>query len=150
MQPDIIPGQYFVLMRGNGATPTEVFTAVCGITTKNFTGQINTNDTFVPDCDNPEDVPIRRVTATGKQFDLGAEGTLNRSNLQDMWNALGTKGNWRLLFTEPEDDQVFQGYWEGRFLMNNFAVTAETGPFANISLQFLSDSDVELTEVTPT
>lgn len=150
MQPDILPGQYFVLLKGNGATPTEAFTAVCGITTKNFTGQINTNDNFVADCDNPTDVPIRRVTATGKQFDLSAEGLMNRSNVQDMWNALGTFGNWRLAYTEPENDEVFQGYWQGRFLMNNFQLGAPQGENTTLSLQFLSDGDVALTEVTPT
>lgn len=148
-QPDIIRGTYFVLMLGDGATPTEVFTALCGITTRRFTGQVNTNDVFTRDCADPVNVPVRRVIATGKQFDLSGEGTLNRANLEVMWAELGNISHWRYLFTEPADDEVYQGYWGGSFMMTNFEVTAEDADFANISIQMASDGDVLFTEVTP-
>jgi hypothetical protein len=38
-QPDIIRGTYFSLMLGDGAGP-ETFTALCGITTRDFTHQV--------------------------------------------------------------------------------------------------------------
>lgn len=148
-QPDIIRGTYFSLMLGDGATPTEVFTALCGITTRSFTGQVNTNDVFTRDCAVPTDVPVRRIIATGKQFDLSGEGTLNRANLEVLWAELGVISHWRYLFTEPTDDEVYQGYWEGSFMLTNFQVTAEDENFANISLQMASDGDVAFTEVTP-
>lgn len=147
-QPDIIRGTYFSLMLGDGAGP-EVFTALCGITTRNFTGQVNTNDAFTRDCADPVNVPVRRVIATGKQFDLSGEGVLNRALLADMWGELGLISNWRLVFTEPSDDEVFQGHWSGAFMLSNFAVTAEDENFATISIQMVSDGDIVFTEVTP-
>lgn len=145
-QPDIIRGTYFSLMRGDGAGP-EVFTALCGITTRSFTGQVNTNDQFTRDCADPENVPVRRVIATGKQFDLSGEGVLNRAFLADLWAELGDISNWRLVFTEPADDLVYQGYWQGAFMLSNFQVTAEDENFAQISIQLVSDGDVEFTAV---
>src|SRR5687767_12424786 len=104
-QPDIIRGTYFSLMLGDGAGP-EVFEALCGVTTRNFTQQANTNDVFTRDCAAPEDQPIRRLIVTGKQWSLSGEGTLNRANLADLQAAWGVTRNWRYLFTEPADDEV--------------------------------------------
>lgn len=148
-QPKIIRGTYFSLMLGNGATPTEVFAALCGITTRTFTGQVNTNDVFTRDCALPENVPIRRVIATGKQWELSGEGVLNRSDLEAIQAELGAISNWRLLFTEPADDEVYQGYWAGAFMLTNLQVTGEDANFANISITLTSDSEVLFTEVTP-
>lgn len=145
-QPDIIRGTYFVLMQGDGGGP-ETFVGLCGITTRDFTGQVNTNDVFIRDCADPENVPVRRVIATGKQWDLSGEGTLNRAQLADIQAALGVIGNWRLVFTEPTDDLVYQGYWAGAFMLNNLKITSSDENFATISIQLVSDGEVEFTEV---
>jgi hypothetical protein len=81
-QPDIIRGTYFVLMHGDGGGP-ETFVPQCGITTRDFTGQVNTTDVFTRDCADPVNVPVRRVIATGKQFDLSGNGVLNRALLAE-------------------------------------------------------------------
>ncbi len=147
-QPDIIRGTYFSLMLGNGAGP-EDFTALCGITTRSFTGQVNTNDVFTRDCALPENVPVRRVIATGKQWSLSGEGVLNRADLERIQAELGAISNWRFLFTEPTDDEVFQGHWGGAFMMTNLQVTGEDENYANISIQLESDGEVVFTEVMP-
>lgn len=149
-QPDIIRGTYFVLAKGNGATPTEVFTALCGFKTRTFRGQVNTNDVFTRDCDDPENVPIRRIIATGKQWTITGEGELNRSNIDDVQSGLNVIDNWRFLWTEPEDDEVFQGYWQGAFMLVNFEITGGDENFATVSITLESDSEVTFTEVTPT
>jgi hypothetical protein len=147
-QPDIIRGTYFSLLMGDGAGP-EVFTALCGISTKSFTAAVNTNDQFTRDCDTPEDVPIRRVIATGKQWDLTGEGVLNRSNLEMILDAQAVVKNYRFLFTEPADDEVYQGYWAGPAMLTNLQVTAEDENFANISINLVSDGEWIWTPVTP-
>lgn len=148
-QPDIIRGTYFSLMMGDGATPTEVFTALCGVTTRSFTQQANTNDTFIRDCADPEDTPIRRLIVTGKQWSLSGEGTLNRSQLSDLNAAWGVTKNYRFLFTEPSDDEVFQGYYMGPAILTNMTVTGGDEEYATLSLQFESDGEWAFTEVTP-
>jgi hypothetical protein len=148
-QPKILRGTYFSLMLGDGATPTEVFTALCGITTKNFTHQANTNDVFTRDCADPENIPVRNLIITGEQWDLTGEGVLNRENLADIQAVVGGFANWRYLFTEPTDDEVFQGYYGGRAALTSFQITAEDENFANISITLASDGAWAWTPVTP-
>lgn len=147
-QPDIIRGTYFSLMLGDGATPTEVFTAICGIRTRNFTHQSNTSDVFTRDCADPENVPVRNLIVTGSQWDLTGEGVLNRANLEDLQAADdGQPHNFRYLFTEPADDEVYQGYYAGAGIITNFAITAEDENFATISLTIASDGPWAWTSV---
>ena len=147
-QPDIIRGTYFSLMLGDGATP-EVFAALCGVTTRSFTQQANTSDTFTRDCADPEDVPIRRLIVTGKQWSLSGSGTLNRSNLADIQAALALTKSWRFLFTEPADDEVYQGYYSGPAILTNITITGEDSAYATISLSIESDGEWTFTPVTP-
>jgi hypothetical protein len=140
-QPDIIRGTYFVLAMGNGATPTETFTGLCGITTRTFTDQINTNDQFTRDCADPEDAPIRRLIRTGRQWSLTGEGSLNRENYDTILAAQGVTKNYRFYYTEPADDEVFRGYWQGPAMLVNTTVTGSDDEFATISLQIESDGE---------
>jgi predicted secreted protein len=138
-QPDIIRGTYFVLAMGDGGTPTETFEALCGINTRTFNYTANTNDQFTRDCADPENVPVRNAIVTGEQWELSGEGSLNRSQLQDIEDAKGQPKNYRFYYTEPSDDEVFRGYWEGRFILNNFSITGADENFATISVSFVSD-----------
>lgn len=147
-QPDIIRGTYFSLMLGDGAT-TETFAALCGVTTRSFSQQANTNDSFVRDCVDPEDVPIRRLIVTGKQWSLSGEGTLNRANLADIQAAHGVTMNYRYLFTEPAADRVFQGYYAGPAILTNITINSEDTAFATLSLSLESDGEWVWTTVPP-
>jgi hypothetical protein len=148
-QPDIIRGTYFVLAMGDGATPTETFTGLCGISTRSFTQQVNTSDQFTRDCADPEDIPIRRLITTGRQWSLSGEGSLNRAQLDMINAAVGITKNYRFYYTEPADDEVFQGYFEGPAKLVNQAITGGDENFATLSLQFESDGEWEFTTVTP-
>lgn len=145
-QPDIIRGTYFSLMLGDGGGP-ETFIALCGISTRNFTEQTNTQDVNTRDCADPENVPVRRIIATGKQWDLTGEGQLNRSNLALLQAASGQVKNYRFVFTEPADDLVYQGYWSGAAMLTSLQVTAEDENFANVSITLASDGEWTFTEV---
>lgn len=147
-QPDIIRGTYFSLMIGDGEV-SETFAALCGITTRSFTQQANTSDTFIRDCADPEDVPIRRLIVTGKQWSLSGEGSLNRAQLADIEAAFGTTVNYRFLFTEPSDDEVYQGHYSGPAILTNMTITGGDEEYATISVQFESDGAWVWTTVTP-
>lgn len=147
-QPDIIRGTYFSLMVRTGTGP-DVYTALCGISTRTFTAGVNTNDQFTRDCANPEDVPIRRAIVTGKQWDLSGEGSLNRANLETIIDMQAVTENYRFVFTEPADDEVFQGHWTGPAILTTLTITAEDENFAQISINLVSDGAWTWTEVTP-
>jgi len=146
-QPDILRGTYFSLMLGDGGGP-ETFTALCGITTRNFTHQHNTNDQFTRDCADPENVPVRRLIVTGEQWDLTGEGTMNRANLATIQAADdGQTHNWRYLFTEPATDLVYQGYYAGPAIMTNLQLNSADESFATLSITLASDGAWTWTEV---
>ena len=146
-QPDIIRGTYFSLMLGDGQ-PTETFAALCGITTRNFTDQHNTNDQFTRDCALPENVPVRRLIVTGQQWSLSGDGTLNRADLADIQAAKdGQPHNWRFLFSEPTDDLVFQGYYAGPAILTTLTITGADDAFATISINLESDGEWTWTTV---
>jgi hypothetical protein len=132
---------------GDGGSPTEVFTGLCGITTRSFTDQVNTSDQFTRDCDNPEDRPIRRLITTGQQWSLKGEGSLNRAQLAMVQAAQGVTKNYRFFFTEPSDDEVFQGYYEGPAMQINLTITGGDAEFATISLSYESDGQWTWTTV---
>lgn len=144
-RPDIIRGTYFILAMGDGAEPTEVFTALCGITSRNFTDQINTTDIFNRDCADPEDEPVRRLQVTGRQWSITGEGQLNRENIDSIIAAHGLTKNYRFYWTEPAGDEVFRGYFEGPFKLINRGITGNDEEFAQISIQLESDGEVTWT-----
>ena len=147
-QPSILRGTYFSLMARTSTGP-DTYTALCGISTRSFTAGVNTNDQFTRDCADPEDVPIRRAIVTGKQWDLTGEGTLNRANLETILGLQAITENYRFVFTEPDDDEVFQGHWTGPAILTNLTINAEDESFATISIALVSDGEWTFTEVTP-
>jgi hypothetical protein len=147
-QPKIIRGTYFSLM-ARTATGPDVYTALCGVTTRTFTAGVNASDQFTRDCADPEDVPIRRRIVTGKQWTLAGEGSLNRDNLETILGLQAVTENYRFVFTEPDDDEVFQGHWTGPGILESITITAEDEAFATISFTIESDGEWAFAEVTP-
>lgn len=147
--PDIVKGAYVDILMGDGATP-EVFSPICGITTRNFTKQVNTNDVFVPDCADPEDIPHRRVNPTGLQWDLAGEGLLNLANWQELDAAVGVTGNFRFRVARPTGSTTGTGYYHGRAMITNMQIGGVVGggEFASVSLTIASDGEWGLTDTT--
>jgi hypothetical protein len=142
-QPTIVRGTSVDILIGDGATP-EVFSIVCGLTTRNFTEQVNTSDSFVADCADPEDVPIRRLIPTGRQWSLSGEGRYNRAQASVLRAAIGVTKNYRFVISEPSGDAVDAGYYEGPAMLTNRQIggsAGESGNFASDSLQIESDGE---------
>lgn len=140
--PDIVKGTYVDILFGDGADP-EVFTVFCGLTARGFTQQVNTNDSFVPDCADPEDVPIRRLIPTGKQWDLSGEGLLNLSQRSNVDALAGVTANYRFRIGRPAGSVVGAGYYEGPAMLTNIQYGGSTGngEFASVSLTIASDGE---------
>lgn len=140
--PDIVKGTYIDILMGDGATP-EVFTPICGLTARTFTEQVNTNDQFVPDCADPEDIPVRRLVPTGKQWDLSGEGLLNLAQEATVRGASGLTKNYRFRINRPAGSTVGTGYFEGPAMLTNIQIGGSTGngEFASVSLTMASDGE---------
>lgn len=137
-RPDIVRGTYVNILMGDGAGP-EVFTPICGLTTRTFTHQVNTSDAFIRDCADPEDIPAREINPTGEQWDLAGNGWLNRADLEDVNAAVGTIKNYRFEIGEPAADQVYGGYWFGEAMLTQLQITGDDGDFAQVDLAFASN-----------
>jgi hypothetical protein len=141
--PAIVRGSYLDIAMGNGAAP-EVFSIICGLNTRNFTQQVNTSDSFVADCADPEDVPIRRLVPTGKQWSLSGEGRYNRSQRSVIDAAVGIPKSFRFIMSEPTADNIADGWYHGTGMITNVQFGgsgAESGNFATFSLQIESDGE---------
>ncbi|MDZ7906371.1 MAG: hypothetical protein U5N55_11775 [Cypionkella sp.] len=84
---------FAVLKLGDGAG-VEVFSVTCGIQDINLNQIANSTDRFVRDCQNPGEVPYRRVRVTGKQADITASGLTDKDSVAIFNNALGKARNW--------------------------------------------------------
>lgn len=139
-RPDIVRGTYINILMGDGEDP-EVFTPICGLTTRTFTHQINTSDAFVRDCADPEDIPARELTPTGEQWDLAGNGWLNRADLEDVDAATGQIKSFRFEIGEPAADQVYGGYWFGQAMITQMQITGTDEDFAQIDLTIASHGE---------
>lgn len=144
--PDLLKDGYVSIAIGNGATPTEVFAAICGLTTRSFTEQVNTADRFVRDCADPEDVPIRRLQLTGRQWQLTGSGLLARESLQAVQASVGITKNYRFILGEPATDLVYGGHYQGPAVLTSLQLGATEGEFVSIELAFASDGEWAFTE----
>jgi len=143
MQPDIVKGSYLDLLIQTAAGPPAVFTPFCGLTTRTFTQQINTNDTFVPDCDDPEFVPVRRLVPTGRQWDISGEGLYNLAQEDVVRSALGVTKNYRYRVGRPVGSTVGTGYYAGPAMITNMQLggTTGSGEFGTLSVTIASDGE---------
>lgn len=147
--PEIVRGTYIDILIGDGADP-ELFVPICGLTARSFTEQVNTNDVFVPDCADPEDVPIRRLVPTGKQWDLSGDGLFNLAQEALIRAASGVTKNYRFRIGRPAGSIVGTGYWQGPAMLTNIQLGGNTGggEFGSLSVAIASDGEWVFTPAT--
>lgn len=141
-KPTTINGTKMRLLLGNGATP-EVFVALCGLTTKGINFQTNTNEVFVPDCDNPDDPAWREITKVGRFVTITGSGIMDAIGAFSRYRAAyetEDSVNFRVLFDIPLAQGG--GYWYGAFKLTNFNVTGNDGEKVQTEVTLESDGAV--------
>ena len=110
---------------GDGASPEDFTTQVCGLTSKGFTLSADTSDSTVPDCDDP-DLPswIERVTRS-LSASVSGSGVMAEETLSfwRTWMLAGTEKNVRIVLDLSASD----GYFEGLFILTSFELTGNEG-----------------------
>jgi hypothetical protein len=156
--PARLKGGRISVLIGDGANP-EVFTKLCGATSRAFTIQKNTTDDNLDNCGDPEAIPARVLQVTGQQWDMALNIIYNRTQAARL-RALATtnnSSNFRFEFTEAGSattplqnggGKIDAGYWQGAGQVTNFQVTgggnaeyatgtlaiASDGPFSFVSV----------------
>lgn len=116
---------WLIVQMGDGATPTEVFTMICGIQDVTINMVANSNDRFVRDCTKPGEVPFRKTRATGKQMDVSGTGLSNAANVTTLMAALGKVKNYKIL--GYQEDGTDTGTLLGTFAGAYRLLTANMG-----------------------
>jgi len=75
----------FLIQLGNGAVP-EVFIAPCGLNSRGFSRTAATNDTNVPDCDNPDAPSWLERDVVSLSGALSGSGVVANEDF-DVWEA---------------------------------------------------------------
>lgn len=92
----------FKILIGDGATPTEVFTPVCGLTSKGLQGSADVVTSEVPDCAN-EDLPSwqeKDVKSVGAQISGSGMWAKESHEMLMAWFLSGTKKNVKIQYAD--------------------------------------------------
>lgn len=120
-----------------------VFTAFCGLTAKSINFQTNTNETVVPDCDNPDDPAWRELTKVSRFADISGSGLMDLLNARPRyWAAYNSADavNMRVEIDVPLAQGG--GYWEGAFMVTGMNVGGNDGELVNVELAIGSSGEV--------
>jgi Phage major tail protein 2. len=123
----------FKILLGDGADP-EVFTAICGLTSKGFNYTTDTSSTNVPDCTD-EDLPSfseKDIIAFSAQ--LSGSGVASRQSLGLLqeWMESGEKKNIQVSFADaPVGDPEL---YAGPAVLSGLNITANKGERVNVDI----------------
>lgn len=126
---------------GDGGSPEDFTSAVCGMTTKSFTLSADTSDITVPDCDDPDQPAwVERVV---RSLSGGFSGSgLMAEDIYATWRdwmLSGLAKNVRIVV----DGTTIDGYFEGSFLLTSFETNGnQDDGKMQISVQLQSDGPV--------
>jgi len=140
-KPVTVKGTKVRLLQGNGATP-EVFTAFCGLTAKSINFQTNTNETFVPDCDDPDAPQWRELTKSGRYVSISGSGLLNMGSLESFQAAYDEDETTAYRFEIAVPALQNGGYWTGQFMLTNFQITGNDGDLTQVEITLESSGEV--------
>lgn len=121
-----------LMMIGDGAVP-EVFAAPCGFTTLTLTVNIATNDTNVPDCNDPS-LPAWLVSdEVSKQMVLSGDGVLDTDAFQiwRAWLLAGGEKNIRWFTTGVAANGG--GWFSAPGIMSTYSENGQRGQRWNLS-----------------
>jgi hypothetical protein len=148
-RPDIIRGTYVTILMGQEDGPPETFAVLCGITAKSLSDTVNTSDTFNRDCADPEDAPVRQISATGRQWSMRGSGNLNRTLLPDLDDAVGVTKSYRFFIARKatEVSPKLNGYYGGEAMITSKVLNGDDGGYLAVDLTFESDGEWTWTDV---
>ena len=123
---------------GDGATPTEAFTLICGVQDVSVNATVATSDRAARDCSKPGEIPYRKTRATSKQLDVSGSGLTNAGGVSLLEEVLGVVRNYRIegYAEDGTDAGTLLGTYSGPFRMtaSNMSSTRDGDSAAEITL----------------
>jgi hypothetical protein len=123
-----------VVLLGDGATPTEAFTAPCGLTQLTLTVNFDTQQTVVPDCADPDLPAWTETDVTSLTMTIGGQGILDRDARPEWeeWFMTNTPKKVRWLYDVTLADNG--GYYQAPGILTQYQVTAQRGQRAQVQV----------------
>lgn len=147
-KPITVNASKMLIKIGDGATPTEVFAAPCGMTTKGLNFTKETNDVNVPDCDDPDAPAWIERGVVSMSAEISENGILAMEALT-VWQEFldeTISRNVQVWLDVPVSSHG--GHWNGKFHLTGFNVTAEQGDKVQVAVTMQSDGPVTWVAVT--
>lgn len=142
-----VTGSKLLVKIGDGASP-EVFTADCLINTSRgvkFTS--DTNQTIMPDCDNPDDPAWKSVTKDGLTATITGAGMLYTASVSDWYDWFNSDDAKNIQFALNVPLAKGGGYWAGAFKLTDFEVTSDGNKAqSTCNVTLMSDGPVAWTD----
>ena len=143
-----LKGKSLLIKIGDGATPTEVFAQPCSINSDRgivFTAE--TNQTRVPDCDDPELIGWFRREKVAKGATINGAGTLHTLDLEDYFNWFDDEATRNVeVVLNGVAGADGGGKFSGAFHCTGLEVTGTVGEYTQVSLSLESDGAIAWTD----
>jgi hypothetical protein len=143
-------GTYVEILYRSSTGP-DVYTVLCGINVRSITTQVNTTDTFNRDCADPEDIPVRELITTGRQWSMRGSGQMNRTMFKDLLDLVGVTENFRFFIRaktgEVAGDNPLNGYLGGPAKITTHTINGSDGDYVGLDLAIDSDGLWDWTDV---
>lgn len=125
----------FLIKLGNGATP-EVFSAPCGLNSRGFSRTAATNDTNVPDCDDPDAPSWLQRDVVSLSGQMTGSGVVADEDF-DTWNDWFESG-------VSKNVQVTLGTrtWQGAAILSKLDITGQRGQRVVFTATIDSDGEI--------
>ncbi|NML11303.1 hypothetical protein HHL08_14300 [Sphingobium sp. AR-3-1] len=137
--PTTIKGQKVALQLGDGAS-TEVFTTVCGITTKGLQRTRAVNDSEVWDCTDPDALPLTEREMGAGDWTITGEGQAVAAELDRIEEAFEAAANWQIVFFGT--GTTITRTYRGNAIMTDLNLGAVNGQKASISLTLSGNGEL--------
>lgn len=116
-----------LMMVGDGAEPTEAFTAPCGFESLSMTVNIETNTTNIPDCEDPDLPAWLSSDEVSKQMVLAGEGVLD-TDANKMWRDWLLEGGEKTIRWVTKGTAANGGgYFEAPGILTTFEESGQRG-----------------------
>jgi hypothetical protein len=128
---------FALIKMGDGATPTEAFTILCGLNNVTINRTASSQDKFTKDCAFPGRVPVRTQRIQGRQLDISGTGLTNADDIARFDAALGNLKNYKVELYKRDGTDAGD-------LIGTYAYSSKMTA-ANLSINDEGDSTAEVT-----
>lgn len=123
-----------IMMIGDGATPTEAFTAPCGFESLSMTVNIETNTTNVPDCTDPDLPAWLQSDEVSKQMVLQGDGVLDTDAMQEWREWLFAGGEKNVRYITSGTAAEGGGYYQAPAILTTYEESGSRGERWQVSV----------------